>query len=245
MESASQRAHPVRGSLFCLPNQKSTLIRQSVLFFYLIGYKSCAISWKEKIKTLLLWSACVCPLQNSETEALTPPWMVFAVGAFGRWLGSDEVMGMGQPSRDYRPYEKTTRQQHTKERSCEQVTWRRQTSAGWEEGLIKDRICSTLTLDFMASELWEISILCLRLPVCIILLQQPKLRKTGWLDSDHSFCGCGSWVKKSHLLISKPYKQRGRGSGILCSVDTVIPGYIAQSLALWPLKNILLAVYYS
>ena len=72
-------------------------------------------------------------LQNSHVEALTPNMIVFEGGAFRRYLGLDEVMGVRPPWWDYCPYRKRKRNHSSLSPPGEPIV-RRWPSASQEEG---------------------------------------------------------------------------------------------------------------
>lgn len=84
-------------------------------------------------------------------------------------------------------------------------------------------------------------------PVSVILLQQLKLMKTAGKAQTAVFVGLALWYP---ILIfhSEPSELRDGGSSIpckpSCSVDSVAPDPVAQSLALYP-SNLILFILFS
>ena len=105
-------------------------------------------------------------------EDLTPNKIGFGGGAFGKWLGLDEVMRVEPLWWDECPYEKRRRDQSSLSTPCE-TTMRRQPSASQGELSPDTESTGPLILDFPASR--TVRNKCLRYHIIIAALSQPLL----------------------------------------------------------------------
>ena len=111
--------------------------------------------------------------------------------------------------------------------------------------LLRTKPAGTLILNFMASRTQKL-MSALSHPVNVILLQQLKLMKTAGKAQTAVSVGLALWYP---ILIfhSEPSELRDGGSSIpckpSCSMDSVVPGPAAQSLALYPSHHILFILF--
>ena len=111
--------------------------------------------------------------------------------------------------------------------------------------LLRTKPAGTLILNFMASRTQKL-MSALSHPVNVILLQQLKLMKTAGKAQTAVSVGLALWYP---ILIfhPEPSELRDGGSSIpckpSCSMDSVVPGPAAQSLALYPSHHILFILF--
>lgn len=115
----------------------------------------------------------LCSVQNSHWS-LNPNVMVFGDGAFGRWLGLDEVMGRALMMRLVSLWEETPASSPSLCHVGAERSWLSEPGGS----CLESNQGGTLILDFRLRALWEYrDFYYLRHPVYGILLRQPELKR--------------------------------------------------------------------
>ena len=106
--------------------------------------------------------------------------------------------------------------------------------------LLRTKPAGTLTLNFMASRTQKL-MSALSHPVSVILLQQLKLMKTAGKAQTAVFVGLALWYPI--LIFHSEPSELSIPCKPSCSVDSVVPGPAAQSLAVYPSHHILFILF--